>query len=90
MNERDLGEKVLNIKNNSIDLVITRSHESNVSDEDFKIIEDVVSSIELLTGDIIDLSTYKSKKCVINIDEKRIIAGLPGVKITIGNYIEEE
>lgn len=85
--DRDNIESIFKVqKGDNVDLHITRSLESNVSDEDFKIILDNVYYDKLVYCDSIDISFYKKNPTIINIEEKIILAGLPGIKVIIGNY----
>lgn len=85
--DRDNIESIFKVqKGDNVDLHITRSPESNVSDEDFKIILDNVYYDKLVYCDSIDISFYKKNPTIINIEEKIILAGLPGIKVIIGNY----
>lgn len=85
--DRDNVERKFKVQNgDNVDLYITRSDESNVSDEDFKIILENVYDDKLVYCDSIDISGYKEKNTIINIEEKIIIAGLPGIKVIIGDY----
>ena len=69
-------------------MLITRSKKSNVTDEDFDLIIHNIYLEKLVYCDSIDLSFYKNKFTKIQIQEKIILAGLPGIKVVIGNYIE--
>lgn len=87
MVDRDLIEDIFKVQNgNEIDLIITRSNNSNVSDEDFNIIIENTYKDELVYCNSIDISFYKNKHAMINIEEKIALAGLPGIKVVIGNY----
>lgn len=87
MDDRDLIEGKFKVQNgDKVDLLVTRSENSNVSDEDFNIIIENTYKDKLVYCDSIDISFYKNKPTVINIEEKIALAGLPGIKVVIGNY----
>lgn len=90
MELRDKMESIFTLSNgDSVDLIITRSNESDVTDEDFQIILQNTYLEKLVFCDIIDISFYKEKNTQVKIDKKIILAGLPGIKVVIGNYIKQ-
>lgn len=90
MELRDKTESIFTLSNgDSVDLIITRSNESDVTDEDFQIILQNTYLEKLVYCDIIDISFYKEKDTQVKIDKKIILAGLPGIKVVIGSYIKQ-